>query len=166
VPGADAYEGFPQLDNGVGMIRDFVEEIESDIDAFGIARALGNVRILTGRLGERVFTDYVFPLLQAKGVRSLPEVVTAKNEFFGADVTCSGLLVGADMIAAVERHTADAGQAKVVLIPPNCLNHEGVTIDDMTPEDMGEALGATVVAPEESFVQTLQEYAEGSDTTE
>jgi hypothetical protein len=36
----------------------------------------------------------------------------------------------------------------------------------MTTDDMSEALGAPVVAPEESFVQALQEYAEGSDTTE
>jgi len=166
VPDTDSYEGFPQLDNGVGTIRDLVDEIEADIDAFGVARALGSIRIVTGRMGERVFADYVLPLLSAKGVRSLPEIVSAENQFFGEDVTCSGLLVGADMVAALERHTADAGEAKVIFIPPNCLNHDGVTIDEMTTDDMSEALGAPVVAPEESFVQALQEYAEGSDTTE
>jgi putative radical SAM enzyme (TIGR03279 family) len=166
VPAAEAYEGFPQLDNGVGMIRDLVEAIEADIDALGIARALDNIRIVTGRLGERVFAEYVFPLLQAKGVRSLPEVITAENAFFGPDVTCSGLLTGADMVAAVRRHTADQGTSKVVFIPPNCLNHDRVTIDDMTPEDMSEALGSPVVVPGESLAETLQEYAEGSDTTQ
>jgi putative radical SAM enzyme (TIGR03279 family) len=166
IPGTDAYEGFPQLDNGVGMIRSFLDEIEADIDTLGIARALGNIRIVTGRLGERVFDEYVFPLLRARGVRSLPELVCADNAFFGSQVTCSGLLVGADMLAALRDRTADRGRAKVVLIPPNCLNHEGVTIDEMTPQEMGEALGAPVVAPEESFVQALQQYAEGSDSTE
>jgi len=166
VPAADAYEGFPQLDNGVGMIRNFLEEIEADIDAFSIARALGNIRIVTGRLGERTFADYVFPLLDARGVRSLPELVAADNGFFGGGVTCSGLLVGADMIAAVRRQTADGGGAKVVFIPPNCLNHDGVTIDEMTPEDIAQALGAPVVVPEESFVQALQEHAGGSDTAQ
>lgn len=166
VPGFDAYEGFPQLDNGVGMIREFLTVIEEDIETFGVARALGNIRIVTGKLGEHVFSRYVFPLLEEKGVRSLPELTVADNRFFGTGVTCSGLLVGADIVEAVRRRTGDGGGAKVTLIPPNCLNHEGVTIDEMTPEDLGRALGALVISPGESFVQTLQEYAEGSEGTE
>jgi putative radical SAM enzyme (TIGR03279 family) len=166
VPPETAYEGFPQLDNGVGSTRDFLEELEVDIEDLGIARALGNIRIVTGKLGARVFTDYVFQLFADKGVRSLPEIITAENTFFGSDVTCSGLLVGQDMVDAVRAETADGGGAKVVFIPPNCLNHDGVTIDEMTPADMSEALGTPVVAPDESFIQALQEHAEGSDFTE
>lgn len=166
VPGADCYEGYPQLDNGVGVIRDFLEEIEADVDALGIARALGNIRIVTGRLGESVFAQYVFPLLRAKGVRSLPELVAVENSFFGPEVTCSGLLVGADMMAALKRETADDGEEKLAMIPPNCLNHDGVTIDEMSVDDMAATLGAPVIAPEESFVQALQEYAEGNEFTE
>ena len=166
VPPGEAYEGFPQLDNGVGSTREFLEELEADIDDLGIARALGNIRIVTGKLGRQVFSEYVFPLFAEKGVRSLPEVITVDNRFFGSDVTCSGLLVGQDMVDAVRRESADGGTAKIVFIPPNCLNHDGVTIDEMTPADMSEALGTPVVAPEESFIQALQEHAEGSDSTE
>jgi putative radical SAM enzyme (TIGR03279 family) len=165
VPGFDAYEGFPQLDNGVGMIRDFLTTVEEDIDDFGVARALGNIRIATGRLGEHVFTRYIFPLLQEKGVRSLPELVVVENRFFGPGVTCSGLLVGADIADAIKNRTADGGKAKVTMIPPNCINHEGVTIDEMTLDHLSDELGAPVIAPEESLVQALQEYAEGSDGT-
>lgn len=165
VPDEDAYEGFPQLDNGVGMIRQFVSDIEADVEAFGVARALGNIRIVTGELGSRVFSEYVFPLLKDKGVRSLPELVTVTNRFFGAGVTCSGLLVGADIVEEVHNRTADEGSAKITFIPPNCLNHDNVTIDEMTVEALGEALGAPAVVPGESFVMSLQEYAEGSDGT-
>jgi putative radical SAM enzyme (TIGR03279 family) len=163
VPDDDAYEGFPQLDNGVGMIRNFISDLEADIDAFGIARALGNIRIVTGKLGEHVFTDYVYPLLTEKGVHSLPELVTVDNEFFGSSVTCSGLLVGEDMVRALAHGTEGDGEAKTAIIPPNCLNHEDVTIDDMTVDDMSRLLGAPIVAPAESLVQTLVEHAEGSD---
>jgi putative radical SAM enzyme (TIGR03279 family) len=166
VPVEEAYEGFPQIDNGVGMIRQFVSEIESDADEYGIARALGNIRIVTGEMGGRVFSDYVFPLMKEKGVRSLPELVTVKNDFFGAGVTCSGLLVGADILEQVKRQTADEGRAKVTFIPPNCLNHDGVTIDDMSVEDLAEALESPVVVPGDSFVSSLEEHAEGSDGTE
>ncbi|MGD8415149.1 MAG: DUF512 domain-containing protein [Candidatus Latescibacterota bacterium] len=166
VPDSDVYEGFPQLDNGVGMIRNLTEEIDADVDDYGVARALGNIRIVTGRLGERVFSEYILPLLASRGVRSLPEVVCAENRFFGSSVTCSGLLVGQDMVAAAKSRADGGSGRKVTFIPPNCLNHDGVTIDEMTVEDMAQALGTPVVAPEDSFVQALQEYAEGSDTTE
>jgi putative radical SAM enzyme (TIGR03279 family) len=165
VPVEDAYEGFPQIDNGVGMIRQVVSDLENDIDEYGIARALGNIRIVTGKLGERVFNDYVFPLFSAKGVRSLPELVVVENQFFGTGVTCSGLLVGRDILDTISARTPDGGKAKTVFIPPNCLNHDGVTIDELTTDDMSRELGSAVVAPEDSLVLALQEHAEGSDHT-
>jgi putative radical SAM enzyme (TIGR03279 family) len=149
-PETDAYEGFPQLDNGVGSIRNFLEEIADDLGALGAPEDLGALRVVTGSLGARVFPRYVFPLLSAHGAAVMPEVVCAENRFFGDTVTCSGLLVGADIVAA-----AGTLGAKGTLIPPNCLNHDGVTIDQMTVEDLARALGTPVVAPEDSFVQAL-----------
>lgn len=160
VPTFDAYEGFPQLDNGVGTIRTLVHEVEEDLDAHGIPEELGRVRIVTSKLGARVFESNVLPLLQAKGARRLPEVVSVENEFFGNTVTCSGLLVGADMVAAVG--DAAAARGGVVFIPPNCLNHDGVTIDDMTPEAMAAAIGEPVVVPDVSLVEALHEHAGGA----
>jgi len=153
-PATDAYEGFPQLDNGVGSIRHFLQEIGDELEALGVPGDLGALRVVTGSLGARVFPRYVFPLLSAHGMNVAPEVVCAENRFFGATVTCSGLLVGADMVAAARR-----GGAKATLIPPNCLNHDGVTIDDMTVDDLARALGAPVVAPEDAFVEALHALA-------
>jgi putative radical SAM enzyme (TIGR03279 family) len=166
VPDFDSYGGFPQLDNGVGVTRHFLADIEADIEALGIPRSLGNIRIVTGRLGERVFHNHVFPLLQEKGVRSLPGVVAVENRFFGTDVTCSGLLVGADIVQAIKDRAVDGGGGEAVtFLPPNCFNHDGVTIDEKTVENLADQLGATVVVPEDSFVEALQEHAEGSDGT-
>jgi NifB/MoaA-like Fe-S oxidoreductase len=156
VPEFDAYEGFPQLDNGVGSIRSFLQEIEDDADALGVPSDLSPVSIVTGSLGARVFERYVLPLLAARGATVPPAVVCTDNHFFGATVTCSGLLVGADMVRALERSGVGRG---AVFIPPNCLNHNGVTIDEMTPESMGASLGCTVVAPEASFIEALHEHA-------
>ncbi len=163
VPDYDSYEGFPQLDNGVGVTRYLLSEIEADIEEMGIPRSLGNIRIVTGELGERVFNNHVFPLLQEKGVRSLPEIVAVNNCFFGKDVTCSGLLVGEDIVDTLKSKTPDKGAGRVTLIPPNCLNYDGKTIDDMTLEDLAAKIGTEVVTAEESFVQLLQDHAEGSD---
>lgn len=156
-PPYDAYEGFPQLDNGVGSIRNFLSELEDDIDALGVPADLSAVVVVTGSLGARVFERYVLPLLRRRGVEHAPRVVAAQNRFFGATVTCSGLLVGADIVAAA----SDAPGPKVTFIPPNCLNHNGVTIDEMSCDDMAAALGGSVVAPEASFVEALHEHAAG-----
>jgi putative radical SAM enzyme (TIGR03279 family) len=155
-PSFDAYEGFPQLDNGVGSIRNTLSEIEDDLAQYELPADLGGVRIATGSLGVRVFERYVFPLLQSHGVRALPALVAVRNDFFGASVTCSGLLVGADIIASVR---AAGGEPCTTFIPPNCLNYDSVTIDAMSVEDLTRELGALVVAPTESFVAALCDHA-------
>lgn len=152
----DAYEGFPQLDNGVGSIRHFLSEMEEDLGMFELPRDLGGIRIATGSLGARVFERHVFPLLRAHGARGMPEVVTVRNDFFGASVTCSGLLVGADIVAALR---AAGGEPRPTFIPPNCLNYDQVTIDAMTVDDLSRELGAPIVAPGDSFVEALCEHA-------
>ena len=161
VPDEDAYEGFAQIDNGVGSIRTFLTEVEEDIEAFGIDEDLGHVQIVTGSLAARVFERQLFDLLRERGVRNLPTLVVAGNAFFGATVTCSGLLVGADIVSAA-RAAENGSKPRVTFVPPNCFNHDGVTIDEMTVESMEGAVGRTVVAPEESFVEALQAHTGGA----
>jgi len=155
-PALETYEGFPQLDNGVGSIRHFLEEIDADLSGTELPPDLSGIRVVTGSLGVRVFDRYVWPMLRAAGAREMPELISVRNDFFGASVTCSGLLVGADIIRAV-RETA--GEARTTFIPPNCLNYDNVTIDAMSCDDLSRELGASVVAPAESFIDALCEHA-------
>lgn len=155
-PAFDAYEGFPQLDNGVGSIRHLLSEIEDDLGAYDLPPDLSGIRIVTGSLAVRVFERYVFPLLRAHGVSLLPELVSVRNDFFGASVMCSGLLVGADIIASVR---AAGGEPRITFIPPNCLNYDSVTIDAMGVDDLTRELGAPVIAPAESFIASLCDHA-------
>ncbi len=154
-PGYSTYEDFPQLDNGVGSIRNFMAEIEADLESFELPADAGSIRIATGSLGARVFERYVFPLLAAKGMKVLPDLLSVQNEYFGSGVTCSGLLVGKDIADAI----AKAGSAKTTFIPPNCLNYAGVTIDEMSADDIAKATGTPVVAPTDSFIEALCDHA-------
>jgi NifB/MoaA-like Fe-S oxidoreductase len=160
-PGFSTYEDFPQLDNGVGSIRNFLAEIEADLDAFDLPEDASTIRIATGSLGARVFERYVFPLLMTRGLKTPPEIVVVENEYFGSGVTCSGLLVGNDIANAVKK----TGTPKTTFIPPNCLNYAGVTIDEMSVDDIAKATGATVVAPSESFVEALCDHAASGSAT-
>ncbi|HEU4929757.1 MAG TPA: DUF512 domain-containing protein, partial [Candidatus Krumholzibacteria bacterium] len=136
--------------------RNFMAEIEADLESFDLPPDLSSIRIATGSLGARVFERYVFPSLSARGVRALPDVVVVPNQYFGSGVTCSGLLVGKDIVDAVSQLGTTP---KTTFIPPNCLNYDGVTIDEMSTEHMASAIGGPVVAPAESFVEALCDHA-------
>ena len=164
IPPSDEYEGFPQLDNGVGSIRNFLDEIEQDIEIYGLAPELDHIRIVTGSLAVRVFERFVFPLLASRGARSLPRLTLADNAFFGASVTCSGLLVGRDMVNAAVKDV-DSGKVDVTFVPPNTFNHEGDTIDEMTIDDMSMKIGTPVIAPEDSFVESLRLHGRGGEAS-
>ena len=155
VPDYDTYEGFAQIDNGVGSIRSFLGELEEDIEQFGLPPDLGSVRIVTGSLAARVFERNVFLLLGRHGVEKLPTLVVADNHFFGATVTCSGLLVGKDIVDAVRASGNGQSGAELTFIPPNCLNHDAVTIDEKTVDDLSAEIGGEVVAPEGSFIEAI-----------
>ena len=65
-PGYATYEDFPQLDNGVGSIRNFLAEIEADLESFDLPPDLSSIRIATGSLGARVFEYYAGAIAQTK----------------------------------------------------------------------------------------------------
>lgn len=136
VPPARAYEGYPQLENGIGMLR-------QTIDAWGAVTirprngSRERVAIVTGTSAAPTLSR----LLEERppsGVDASLCVVT--NEYFGDTVTVSGLLVGADIEAALLRH----GPVDRVLLPPNCLKEREIFLDDRTRTDLERRIGAPV----------------------
>lgn len=138
VPPARAYEGFPQLENGIGMLRQTIDAWSQGHDA------------VRSRNGKRERVAIVTGTSAAPTLRRLldqrpPEGVDASlcvvtNEYFGDTVTVSGLLVGADIEAALRRH----GPVDRVLLPPNCLKEREIFLDDRTRTDLETAIGAPV----------------------
>ncbi len=138
VPPARSYEGFPQLENGIGMLRQTIEawrKRAEDVVARNGRRE--KVAVVTGTSAgptlERLFAER-----PAGGVDLSLCVVT--NEYFGDTVTVSGLLVGADIEAALRRQ----GPVDRVLLPPNCLKEGEIFLDDRTRSDLERAIGAPV----------------------
>jgi NifB/MoaA-like Fe-S oxidoreductase len=140
VPPAEAYEGFPQYENGIGMLRDLADRWMAGLDDVrprsGEA-ARERVAIVTGTSAaptlRRLLADR-----PPVGVEATLCVVT--NEYFGDTVTVSGLLVGADIEAALRRH----GSFDRVLLPPNCLKEEELFLDDRSRSDLARRLGVPV----------------------
>lgn len=136
VPPARAYEGFPQLENGIGMLRQTMDTWASDaIRARNGSRE--RVAIVTG-------TSAAPTLRRLLEERPLEEVdaslCVVTNEYFGDTVTVSGLLVGADIESALLRH----GSVDRVLLPPNCLKEREIFLDDRTRTDLERRIGVPI----------------------
>jgi putative radical SAM enzyme (TIGR03279 family) len=136
VPPAEEYDGFPQLENGVGLTRVFLDE-EFRVEGFRFR--VGKVTLVCGALIAPLLEDGAAKLAERMGL--VIEVVPVVNDFFGPTVTVSGLLTGRDVIEALQGY--DLGD--VVFLPRAMFDAAGeLTLDDMSPAAIGERLGVRV----------------------
>jgi len=132
IPPEDWYENFPQIENGVGLLRRFESEIE---DVASFERRFGEDESAESKTYVIPTGKSVTPYLQQWCDRYAPEgvrvrVVTVPNRFFGETVTVTGLLTGGDILAAL---TPEAiGDADEILLCAATLRHErDLFLDDM-----------------------------------
>ncbi len=151
-PAAD-YEGYPQLENGVGMCRKFLEEFEECSRGRG-PRATRGRGIITGVAGEAVIRR-IFPESE-KG----PQVVTAENEIFGGSVTVTSLLGGRDIISALRER---APSCRELLIPDTLLK-EGRFLDDSTLQEVEEGSGYRLLPVPVNGAALLSELGGGASS--
>ncbi len=134
VPAAKFYEGFPQIENGIGHVRKFLDAsvrakklIENELDS------PVKVVFVTGKLFGPVLTKW----LKSIDSKYLDwDVLAVENSLFGETVTVSGLLAGKDVVNAVK----GVDSPDIVVIPATALR-DGVFLDDVTIDDIQEVLG-------------------------
>ena len=136
LPESEAYEGFPMLENGIGMVRDFLDEGLPELpERMDEPR---RVLLATGRLFAPVLRRAVEPLAAVDGLQL--EVRAVTNRTFGQVTTVAGLLAGGDLLAAVA-----PGEADLLLVSPNMLKYGTETfLDDTTVSELRERLGMAV----------------------
>jgi putative radical SAM enzyme (TIGR03279 family) len=142
LPEAGYYDGFPQIENGVGMTRTFLMQFKRASGRFP-ARLKQRKRLLlaTGTLAQGIIRTEVLPRLSAVGGLSV-DLAVARNTLFGSPVTVSGLLSGNCLYSALKRKSKDAD---LVLLPPDVLNTSGVFLDDMTLQQLEDRLNVPVM---------------------
>ena len=144
MPATSHYGNYPQIEDGVGMVRAFVKEfarITRRIECDGSA-TVRNKRgtILTGTLFAPVLRKLVQKLNKQFGSQLIVEPV--ENGYFGGDVSVAGLLTGRDLLSARERIKGD-----FVLIPRQMLkSDEEIMLDGMRLGEVAEGLGVPVHA--------------------
>lgn len=169
-PPEDEYDGYPLMENGVGMSRDFLNELA--FQAEDLPDALPEPRRLTlvsGTLTAPLLQSNVVPMLE--GVDGLAvDVVACENLLFGDSVTVSGLLNFKSFVAALRPLAERGALGDLVVLPPDSVNFEGLFLDNrpgqMTPDDLSGALGGVPVEVFDGDWAGLVERVAGGETGE
>ncbi|MCI0404706.1 MAG: DUF512 domain-containing protein, partial [candidate division Zixibacteria bacterium] len=151
VPKAEYYDGFPQLENGIGMIRHMIDDTETRFKLLPQNGSKKRYLVVTGRSAYPTLKRCAQKIMEWAPNLKI-EVIGLENRFFGPSVTVAGLLIGEDMLAGI---SAAGRDFDAVLLPPYCVNLSGVFLDEMTPGELSGILGLPVYASEPSLVDTL-----------
>lgn len=154
MPEEERYDGYVQLENGVGMIRLFLNEAVEVIDALdGDDREI-TVSSFTGSLAYPSIKK-VSDSIMKKYPNVKINVYKITNNFFGESITVTGLLTGQDIIAQLK----DKDLGDRLLIPTNTLKSgEAVFLDDITVEELENNLQINAVIVKssgEDFVKSV-----------
>lgn len=170
VPIPSRYEGFPQLENGVGMISEFRRQMQT-----GLARRCRRktsistkkpipppyIMVLSGVDAEPCLNSFADQMSVLYNI-SL-EVIPVVNSFLGEMITVTGLLTGQDFVRAMEERRRNGHKEPDLILLPDCTlkADEDVFLDDMTVNELQEKLAVPLRitrATGEGLLEALDEY--------
>jgi putative radical SAM enzyme (TIGR03279 family) len=144
IPGRSHYGNYPQIEDGVGMVRSFASEFAAlmrrlERDGWSSVNKTSGT-IFTGTLFAPALNEMINKMNAQFGTRLIVEPL--ENSYFGGDVSVAGLLTGQDLLQARERIAGE-----FVCIPKQMLkSDEAVMLDGMTIAEVSRALGQPVHA--------------------
>ena len=163
LPKEERYDGYLQLENGVGMLTLLKNEFAQALceakknPAYQKKTKVSSKRrmtLATGKLAYQTISDMAEQMMEAFDYLDL-RVVAIRNDFFGERITVSGLLTGQDLIAQLK----DLPLGEKLLLPQNILRSgENYFLDDITVPELEETLQVKVDIVKSSgqdFVETI-----------
>lgn len=164
IPPADYYEGYVQIENGVGLLRQFKDAFENSLKSGNFHEPKGHTprhMVLVTGTGAFDTLHWAGQLAMLKDPSLKVTVVPVVNHFFGETITVAGLLTGQDIAATLTTYfEANPDSECKVLLPSVMLNADGVFLDDWTPQDLQARIkhSVRVIAVEgEALVAALLE---------
>jgi len=147
IPEADYYGDFPQLENGIGMLRLTLMNYEKKRKSFikELDKAGGNFLLLTSTLANTILQEIADDLnnhLKQARVKVQP----IKNNFFGGYVGVSGLLTASDILSQVQPLPQES-----IIIPENLFNTDGLTLDDVSQLELHDKLQVPILIVDPYF---------------
>ncbi len=147
LPPASFYGDFEQVENGIGAVATLRSRVAEGLDR--LPRLDGQkIGVVTGVSMQPLMPPLLEQLARATGAQF--EIIETTNSLFGPTTTSAGLLVGADILRALEGRS----DLNLALIPAETINENGLFLDDMTLESVRSALPG-VVEPSYDFIDLL-----------
>jgi len=148
-PDEQRYDEFPQIENGIGMTRHFIDLFESTAIQFpSKLEKPRSITFVTGKLAEPIIRTLVIERLNR--IKNLSAtLVPVENHFFGTSVTVSGLLTGQDIFQALSSSTI----GDEIYLPENCLNYDNLFLDDWKVENLEHRLQKRVKVIHTNFME-------------
>lgn len=141
VPAASSYDGYPQYENGIGMVRDLMDDwkrLRRRLAPGRRPRRELDVTLVSGEMIADALSGLSSEWSELTGTHA--QLVTVCNEFFGPRVRVSGLLTGGDIIANAHRYPGD-----LVVLPSVMLDKTGTrTLDGISPIELETRIGKPV----------------------
>lgn len=155
IPSAEEYEGYPQLENGVGMVAERDHAMTKGIalrkkhcpETFSHAYAGKLFMMISGTDAAPYTEKFAHPISLLYNIDLV--VLAVVNKFFGSTITVSGLLTGGDISDAVLAEREKGNGPDVVILTANMLKaDEDIFLDDMTLDQFKEKVGIPVIVAE------------------
>lgn len=174
-PEEERYDGYIQLENGVGMMRllknEFEEAFRQVIESADYEKNKETVKrtltIATGKLAYPTIAQLAKRMMEAFPNLKI-QVYCIRNDFFGEAVTVAGLVTGQDLIKQVKEHRESGDELGDSLLIPSTMLRMGeqVFLDDVTVEELENELQMKLVAIESrgtDFVEAVLNPAYSMD---
>ena len=141
MPPVEFYDDFPQIENGIGMTRNFIDEFFSEQGSFVSDQKL-TIDIVSGTSIAKVLKKLVDVEIK-KNPNLDARILPVENKFFGGGVNVSGLLTGGDIIDTLKKF--DRPRDKI-LIPATAIRFgENIFLDDVSLDDLQKIFPAQII---------------------
>ena len=146
LPSYKEYEGFPQFENGVGLMKLFEAEVEDELSKTPDGSVIDKTfTFATGTLALE-FMENIAEKIESKFKSLKIKVIAINNNFFGEKITVSGLITGFDLIDGLRGIDTDK-----IIIPKSMMKAcEDIFLDNVTLKQLELELGVPVIVSEVS----------------
>jgi putative radical SAM enzyme (TIGR03279 family) len=158
IPSAEAYDGYGQIENGVGKVRLLMDEFREELEILKEKRSGLKIRphkmtIVTGMLVYPIIRD-LMQELQENFPEVEPQVIPVINHFFGEGITVTGLLTAGDIIDQLK----DKDLGDYLLLSQNVLRSgEDIFLDDLHVPDVENALNIKIRVTDASGADVIRQ---------
>ncbi|MBS5925722.1 MAG: DUF512 domain-containing protein [Clostridium sp.] len=162
IPDAEFYNGFTQIEDGVGVTRCFRDAIESDLDILDL-NTRGSYTMITGTLAYDEVKSAAEKIMK-KNPKIHIDVFKIINNFFGDTITVNGLLTGGDIIEQLKGKI----RTPYLFMADNMFRRgyelapqDSIMLDDLTINDIEKALDVKVIVCDytgEDLISLINEY--------